>query len=403
MSKPIKDEFQEALTAPGGDERRSNFVYSWNGQTNIPKNIDYASFFLQCPIYDGADDIEEEPFYDVDWNSSHSSTVDTSILTVFLVSRFVLYMKDIVRSGLKKGYVIKEENLKSKVKGRILHGPNIRKNVIPGHQERLFCSFQEYTVDIPINRILKATLSLCRDIIANQSNSVIFHNAAISEEIQTNITHSLSFMHNVGQESQPARASGKVIVPHGKLFKNYEEAMKLARILLQLEDSYFISGQKTRFSILPDFWIYLPTLFEHYVYGKMKKGKTRLESELLIQKKGSYGQRADFILKNPPMVIDAKYKWWYESIPKSKWNDFRDDLRELSGYTRDTVYFDNTKDCILCIIIYPVSKTPITNNPDDSSMLEQMKQVFSDDNFGPIEPIPGINGFYKIGLILPSK
>lgn len=381
---------------------KNNFVCAWEGKYIIHNSeiIDYASFFLECPDYDqGVLDRNEEEFYEINWDSNPKDyNVASSVLTAFLVSRFVYYMREIVRSGLKKDYVGREENLVTKIKGRIVHGNNIRKNIIPGHLERFYCAFQEYTVDIPVNRVLKATLLLCQDLINEQSKeSVVFKN---NETICSGISCSLSYMQNVGQELHPARTCNRILVPHGKLFHNYEEAMKLAKTLLRLEDSYFVSKQSSKGQAkMPDFWIYLPTLFEHYVYGKMKAGGVVL-SGLSVQKKGSYNQRADFILNKPDAVIDAKYKDWYGHDKWEEKDSFKDDFREMSGYARDEGYFPNNNAVIPCIIVYPVieeqDKVECKND-----LPEEINQIFTNERFYGIESIPSLKGFYKIGVKIP--
>lgn len=47
------------------------------------------------------------------------------------------------------------ENLQSKIKGKINISQHIKQNVIPRREDRVYCQYQEYTVDNLENRILK--------------------------------------------------------------------------------------------------------------------------------------------------------------------------------------------------------------------------------------------------------
>ncbi|OGU05534.1 MAG: hypothetical protein A2075_23875 [Geobacteraceae bacterium GWC2_58_44] len=55
--------------------------------------------------------------------------------------------------GLEHNYVVQEENLNC-LKGKLLIGQHVAKNSV--HRERLYCRFDEFIPDTPINRILKA-------------------------------------------------------------------------------------------------------------------------------------------------------------------------------------------------------------------------------------------------------
>lgn len=383
----------------------SNFIYSWGGTSNNPSvDLDYAKFFLQSPEYlsekfeDNEDTWKEDIYYNIDWNNTSNAGIEPSILTVFIISLFLSTLKDIIHDGLKKDYVVRTENLKAKVKGRILHGYNIRKNIIPGRPDRFFCSFQEYTDDIPVNRLLKTALIISRDIIDSQEkSSAIFKD----NELTSTVEQCLANMQTVSREPYPSFAVNKLVVPHGKLFRHYEKAVSLAKTIIKLEDAYFISERDDGKTMFPNFWIYLPTVFEHYVYGKMNTDSFETD-EILIQQEGVFKQRADFIFLNPPMVVDAKYKWWYKDIPKDRQGDFRNDFRELAGYARDSKYFKEPAIAVQCVIVYPAFESADNTN-QISELPEKVIQCFPSNRFTPIKPISELNGFYKVGVYMPRK
>ena len=56
-------------------------------------------------------------------------TQQQDLLSIFLITEYLNLLQRIVRKGLKKSYYNVEENLKDKVKGRIIIGKNIKKNI----------------------------------------------------------------------------------------------------------------------------------------------------------------------------------------------------------------------------------------------------------------------------------
>ena len=376
-----------------GPVLKKNFICFWESCSNVPheKDVDYVRFFLNCPPIDIK---EEQSYFEIDWNNSEQWESNTpALLTPFLISQFVGHMRLIIRSGLKNDYIEREENLTAKVRGRILQSKNIPLNIIPGHKERVYCTYSEYSEDTQINRVLKATLLICREIVTTEAKKYFLYQ---NSDLCSSISTCLSFMQNVGRDSQPSLTAKRVSVPRGKLFKEYGNAMALALEILELNDTFFVkqeTGKRKR--LFPFFWIYLPTLFEHYIYGKFN-GKVEYQCE------GFLDQRADFIVSEPSMVIDAKYKEWYKWDEKDQTNKnkgyFRDDIREISGYARDTKMFPNLEKEPDCIIVYPLFGKPKAKRFKDK---QSPFDLFNAPAFEDFEKIEGLRDFYKIGIRIP--
>ena len=92
-------------------------------------------------------------------------------LTPLLLLHFISLLERLLKRGLKKDYVIHEENLKAKVKGRILFGKHLKVNVFQQRADRIYCQYQEYTENIPENRLLKKAL-LFSERILNRCESL---------------------------------------------------------------------------------------------------------------------------------------------------------------------------------------------------------------------------------------
>ena len=334
---------------------KNSFIYSWEGESYIPnEDIDYAAFFLQCPPYPSSSD-KEDDFFHIEWDKdkTQSSTEDTAFLTIFLITRYIGLLKELIRSGLKKDYVI----------------------IV-------------YTEDMPVNRLLKSVLEICKQEVYEWKGRVVAPPCTYNL-LLSSITNCLSRMDSIGTERNLLNYIRKVRSPHGKLYRNYEQSLEIAEKILKLKERQFYSNGTNTFS-LPDFWIYLPTMFEHYVYGK-------LTHKVDIQPQGQYKQRADFIIKDPHIVIDAKYKYQYqnETIEKR-------DFRQLSGYARDSKYFGTTETVVPCVIVYPILSNAKKKNPGNG-IKHEVLVPFQNEDFLKVEPIDGLIDFYKVGVKIPVK
>jgi 5-methylcytosine-specific restriction enzyme subunit McrC len=80
-------------------------------------------------------------------------TQQQDLLTPLLVVQFLQVVQQIVRKGLKKSYYKVEQNLYSKVKGKILVGQTIKQNLLKNKPLNTFCTYDEFGVNILENRL----------------------------------------------------------------------------------------------------------------------------------------------------------------------------------------------------------------------------------------------------------
>ena len=101
-------------------------------------------------------------------------------------------------------------------------------------------------------------------------------------------------------------------IVNNSFFKNYNEAIRLAKIILK-RFGYNINSIENKVSLtVPPFWIDMSKLFELYVLGKLKEA---IEFKgIIFQPKGEYGY-LDFLrtISGNELVIDAKYKLDYKN------------------------------------------------------------------------------------------
>ena len=250
-------------------------------------------------------------------------------VTPLLLVHYIAVLRRVVGAGLKRGYVTRQENLSSKIKGKLMLGKTISKNRCVGRDDRNYCRYQDYTVDCPENRILKRALE-------RASQWLRVHKSALTDKTHDNgasMQESLGHCHAAFSEVSDdvdIRSTERLRI--NPLYRDYAEALKLARIILRRFHYSFreTSGDGGERKV-PPFWIDMPKLFELYAYSKLydKYGNT-----IRFQTHGNYGY-PDFLKTDECMIIDAKYKRVY--IDDEKYNKYNiDDIRQVSGYARDT-------------------------------------------------------------------
>ena len=332
------------------------------------------------------------------------------VITPLLILHYISLLRHLVSRGLKKGYVVREENLQSKIRGRILLQRHLTKNVFAKREDRVFCRFQEFTEDIPENRILKKALSFSIRFI-NQLPSFKSH----LQELTPHLSMIGSAFENVSEDVTIAQVAK---VNAGKIFRHYESAIKVAKLILRHFDYSIDNASETAQSVRP-FCIDMPRLYEMYVLSLLRKA---YGDQIQFQLNGSHKTQVDYIKKseNEKLIIDAKYKPHYSGGNKG----ILDDIREISGYARDEKILkvlgwkpeeESAKGNYFpkCLIIYPDSSTRFKRERDDSedeteeSAMIELTGGFPKDGILRdtlhLRKIPGFKDFYKIAVPLPMK
>ena len=329
-----------------------------------------------------------------------------NVITPLLILHYISLLRHLVSRGLKKGYVVREENLQSKIRGRILLQRHLTKNVFAKREDRVFCRFQKFTEDIPENRILKKALSFSVRFI-NQLPSFKSH----LQELTPLLSVISSAFENVSEDVTIAQVAK---VNAGKIFRHYESAIKVAKLILRHFDYSIDNASETAQSVRP-FCIDMPRLYEMYVLSLLRKA---YGDQIQFQVKGYRKTRVDYIKKseNEKLIIDAKYKPRYSEGNQG----ILDDIQEISRYARDEKILkalewepkvESAKGNYFpkCLIIYPDPKTKFEHEEgeeDDQGMIE-MKDDFRKDGIlsdsEHVRKIPGFKDFYKIAIPLPKK
>ena len=336
--------------------------------------IDFLQLFSRC-LQAGFELEAFSEIYGIDMEQPRIKTPELqSVLSPLIVVHFLSVVRAIVQGGLKKDYIQREENLK-KVKGHISVLRHERTNVLRKRPDKVFCRYQEYSVDIPENRLLKKALHFVRQLLQT------FPHSESRSSLEHTLNQCLSAFAHVSDEIEVWELKH---LKHQKLFRTYSEAIRLAQLILRRYD-YSLTNIQSSEEDCPVFWLDMPLLYEHYVLGLLREA---YEDQILYQAEGSTGL-PDFICLDPRLVIDTKY------IPSlgSKSKISPDIIRQLSGYARDRKLFkDPVTEPIPCLVIYPEEgseRNPFRDKPLRELLLE-------------IEEEKSAWGFYRLAVPLPT-
>lgn len=347
------------------------------------ENIDFLRMFMTCFTSDLAVDSFAE-IYKIDLDKPAIKAPGlNSIVSPLIVLHFLGVVNRI--KSLKKGYVHRQENLK-KVKGHIKLLKNERTNIASKRYDRIYCEYDEYSVDIPENRILKKALQFSLGLIKSMSS-----NQTAYPEVKRLILRNLAKFDNVGDDVS-IYSIGQT--HSSKLFREYAEAIRLAKIILRHFD-YSITKVGDHEDKVPPFVLDMSLLYEHYVYGLLYEA---YHEKISYQFSGETGF-PDFLYRSRVFkaILDTKYIPKYE---KTKLDTYV--VRQLSGYSRDLsvlkyLGYKNIDEeaptpPVPCVIIYPTEGQRIFNPFKDKTLQE----ICTHNN------VKNLSMFYKLDVPVPT-
>ena len=342
--------------------------------------IDFLQMFGRC-LASGIESKALAQIYSLDLEQPRIKAPQLqSVLSPLILAHFLSVIQELLQRGLKRGYVSREENLK-KLKGRLAISLNERCNIQRKRLDKVYCRYQEYSEDIPENRILKKALRFAQQVLHTMESSGLL-------PLQQAVSRCLSSFTRVGDEI------GTWELRHlktQKLYKEYPEAIRLAQTILRLYD-YSLTNITAREEPCPVFWLDMSLLYEHYVLGLLREA---YGDRIKYQKEGATGL-PDFVCDQPQLVMDTKY------MPHLAGGKLDTDIvRQLAGYARDRKLFKKAPTApipcptkpIPCLVIYPTTEeaepNPFAAHPLENFLCEERE----DKDFW---------RFYRLAVPLPT-
>lgn len=247
-------------------------------------------------------------------------------LQQFLVADYLAMLHRIVRKGLRRQYLARQEVFNRKLRGRILWSKTFSKPT--AHlADRLVCEPVVFTKDTDENRYLKAGLRAADVMLGKLSGG------AMSEGFRGLFRLLVLAFEEVSDTDESTRPR---FVKTNPVFKDYAEAIAMTKRILDMEAVGYARDDAGEASMVPH-WLYMPKLFELYVYAKFRRAidpEDKLVYHLAVGRQElDYLCDVQKLLETPVggryAVADAKYKMLYD-----RGSIDRDDARQLSGYAR---------------------------------------------------------------------
>lgn len=329
-------------------------------------NIDFISMFMACLRSNESAD-EFSKIYDIDFDAAPiKSHALSTILSPLLVVQYLLAIQRLTQRGLRKGYVTHSENL-HRVKGRLDIWRNECTNIMQGHPERMYCHYEEYSVDTTENRVLKRALRICADMISLMKDHASF--AILSAECN----QCLAAFADVTDDAHASIP----IIRQSTLYREYSTAMRYAKMLLRKQNMTIAATHAHHEDRVPVFRIDMALLFEHYALAVMRN---KFGAENVKYQVSGYKRRfiADFLVRTPRFraIVDTKYVESRTAAQKAEY------IKQLGGYCRDTTLLAalgcDPGDIPMCVILYP---------------------TYGSETI--VEPLPATVNFYTHSLPIP--
>ncbi|MGI4886475.1 MAG: 5-methylcytosine restriction system specificity protein McrC [Janthinobacterium lividum] len=312
------------------------------------------------------------------------------LLTPMLVAHFLHLVRTLVRQGLRKGYNPVKRELRGRIKGKIEVAKTLRQGALKGRPLSMACAFEEFSLDIPENRLLKQALRFAGRYLQGYP--------ALENDLAPLLRYCEPAFVEVVEEGEQTVALKPGRNP---LHHNYDEALRVGLLLLKrFGFSLREAGAETSALVaVPPHWLDMSRLFELYVLGMLKAQFGSLAVAYgELEAKANYGL-PDFLLRGAvPWIIDAKYK------PQYDYKYLIEDVRQLSGYARDrgvlTKLGFSTSDAqdeavVRCLVIYPQRVNIIE---DSTETVEKFPIEAELSRFG----IKQFTRFYKLAVRLPE-
>ncbi len=227
--------------------------------------------------------------------------LDTARLDLYeiFIRVYLGMVTDLVKRGLKSSYVVREDNL-TVFKGKLLVKEDLRRNV--AHRERFFVTFDEYSIDRPEHRLIKAALCKLRYVKSARCLLGAF------DTVTTSTNYAKDF----------------AAVSIDRTNHNYKAVMNWTRKILAGKSFTPFAGKTEATALLFD----MNRLFEAYVAAHARKVfadrftvKIQAREQFLFDEPRRFGLKPDIILDGYERII-LDTKWELKPTPADMYQMF---------------------------------------------------------------------------------
>lgn len=232
------------------------------------------------------------------FSTANLRTESMNIYEIF-INMYVQQVSELARRGLKSAYIRVEDNLNF-YKGKLMASEHIKKNMI--HKERFYVAYDEFNLNRPENRIIKATLLKLQKLSNSSENvKIIRQLLTYFEMVEPSINHEKEF--------------SKVVIDRNT--KNYEDIMIWSKVFLTNRNFSTFSGDtNARALLFPMEKVYEAFVAQHIamIFGEYGWDvSTQDRGYYLFEegKKNIFALRPDIVVKKSDgqiIIMDTKWK-----------------------------------------------------------------------------------------------
>lgn len=248
--------------------------------------------------------------------------MDKMNLYEIFINMYLQEVRTLVKHGLKSAYVAREANLNF-FKGKLVVSEHIKRNA--AHGERIYVRYDEYLVDRPENRIVKATLLKLQSVTSSAEN-------------QKEIRQLLTAFEMVNPSDNYQKDFSRIVIDRNT--KDYDMLMRWSRVfLLNKSFTTFSGGTNARALLFP-----MEKVFESYVAKQLKKTLADLDWDISCQDKGYYlfdsprqfALRPDIVITREDgtkIIMDTKWKSLVDK-PRINYGISQVDMYQMYAYAK---------------------------------------------------------------------
>ena len=285
-------------------------------------------------------ELVDSPFFE--GTSADLEAFDMPIFEL-LMRCYLEQVTTVVRKGIARTYVSRQDNLVF-LRGKLQLTEHIRRNSY--NSSRVYCEFDEYDVDRPINRLIKGALLLVSKLTKDPTN-------------QQRCRELLFWFDGVPGTSDPRLDFQRM--QRDRLIQHYSPAMPLCKLILFGLNPLTQQGENQVVSML----FPMEKVFEAYVGAKLPHqfpdwriseqttGRALVEEHL---GRRIFQLRPDLMLTSAHRCVigDTKWKLIDQNNRSDKYGISQSDIYQLFGYTKKYLIGHTRKEVLL---IYPACDT----------------------------------------------
>lgn len=236
-----------------------------------------------------------------EFNVSNLKTDRMNLLEIF-ISMFAAEVAVLVKQGLRSSYNPVEDNERF-FKGKLNVPQNIKLNYVS--KERFFVRYDEWSINRPENRLLKATLNFLRKQTSDNGNG-------------HNISRLLTFFESVNASTDYEADFSKCT--SDRSLSHYQKALSWCKVFLRGNSFTAFAGSEVAVALL----FPMEKVFESYIAAKLRCSVSP-EVELMLQDvryslfdrpTRAFSLRPDIVMTdgNDVIVMDTKWKILSENV-----------------------------------------------------------------------------------------